>query len=117
MQNHAETLAVLRRDGRFRNTALSVTDELCRCAMDTDPPVLNGRHQRLGFLICDLPTSMPSSASVDHVENHVFSNEQDIKLDLFVESVGDAYADLVVRSRPHPLATRGTRIDDFLDYV
>ena len=85
--------------------------------MDTDPHVLNGGHHGLGFFIRNVSTGMPPGASVDQVKDHVLANEQDVELNLCVESVGDAYADLVVRSRPHPFATRGTRIDNFPDYV
>ena len=114
-QSNAETFAVLGRDGGLSNPAFTVTNELCRRAMDADLHVMYGGHHRLGFFVRNLSTGMPPCASVDHMEDHVLCNKQKVTLNLLVESVGNASADLVVRSKPHPLATRGTRIDNLLD--
>ena len=55
--------------------------------MDPNPAQVNGIRQRLFVLVRDESACMPSCASVEHVEDDVFVDEQEIALDLLIEGV------------------------------
>ena len=57
--------------------------------MDPNPAEVNGVRQRLFVLVRDESTRMPACASVEHVEDDVLVDEQEITLDLLVEGVKD----------------------------
>jgi hypothetical protein len=56
--------------------------------METNPNVVDGLHQRGTFLVGHFRPSVPSGATVDHVEDNMFSVEQQVEFDLLIEGVG-----------------------------
>ena len=77
--------------------------------MNSDPAELNGVRQ-CGFeLIGNESACVPTRASVQHVEDDVLVDEQEVALDLFIECISDIHTTHVVRARlgPHPAHLAG----------
>jgi hypothetical protein len=85
--------------------------------MQSYPHVVDRLHEGGALLVGDFNACMPPSAAIDHVEDDMFPVEEQIKLYLFVKGVRQVDAYLIVRSRPHPFATRRASVHDFLDEV
>ena len=85
--------------------------------MDPNPAEVNGVRQRLFVLVRDESTSMPACASVEHVEDDVLVDEQEIALDLLIEGVRNIHTAHVVWARSGPHAAYLTGITDLWDQI
>jgi len=50
-------------------------------------PLINGINEMVGILFINDKSFMPSSAPANHMENRVFVYEQDVALNLLVETI------------------------------
>ena len=85
--------------------------------MNGNPKLVNGFHQGSFGFVGDEPGSVPSCASVQHVEDDVLLNEEKITLNLFVEFVGDLDTTRMVWPRLSPCAANLTSLNRFRNKV
>ena len=78
---------------------------------------VNGIRQRLLELVRDQHARMPACATVEHVEDDVLVDEQEIALDLLVEGVRDIHTAHVVWAWGGPHAAHLTCITDLWDQI
>ena len=69
------------------NARFAIKDKLLHGAVGGDPQFIDGLGQRFLLLVDNDLGSMPTGTSVDHVENNVFVNENEVAFDLGVEGV------------------------------
>merc|ERR1712025_1289035 len=74
----------------------SIQNEFFHGTMDPNPAKVNGIRQRLLELVRDQHARMPACATVEHVEDDVLVDEQEITLDLLVKGVRDIHTAHVV---------------------
>ena len=85
--------------------------------MEPYPTSLDGARQCLFTLVWDKSACMPTCASIKHVKDHVLVDEQEITLDLLVESVRDIHTAHVVWAWSGPHAAYLTGIADLWDQI
>ena len=85
--------------------------------MEPNPTLLDGVGECLFLLVGNQHPCVASGASVKHVKDDVFVDEEEVTLDLLVEGVGDVDTAHVVRSWLCPHSTDLTRVTDFWDQV
>jgi len=85
--------------------------------MDPNPAKVNGIRQRLLELVRDQHARMPACATVEHVEDDVLVDEQEITLDLLVKGVRDVHTAHVVRAWSGPHAAYLAGIADLWDQI
>ena len=85
--------------------------------MKPDPTLLDGVSECLFLLVQNQHPCMPPSTPIQHVKDDVLVDEEEVTLDLFVESIGDIDTEHVIRSWicPHPADL--TRVADFWNKV
>ena len=96
---------------------LPVKDELLHGTMDPNPAQVNGIRQRLFKLVRDENACMPACATVEHVEDDVLVDEQEIALDLLVEGIRYIHTAHVVWAWRGPHAAHLAGVTDFRDQV
>ena len=72
---------------RELDACLIVRDKLCHRSMNTDPELVHGFDESVVFSVRYFACTMPSRASVNHVEHDVFLEEHKVALDLCIEGV------------------------------
>ena len=85
--------------------------------MDPNPAQVNGIRKRLFVLVRDETACMPTCASVEHVEDDVLVDEQEIALDLLVKGVGNIHTAYVVWAWRGPHAAHLASVADLRDQV
>ena len=95
----------------------SIQDEFLHGTMDPNPAKVNGIRQRLLELVRDQHARMPACATVEHVENDVLVDEQEIALDLLVKGVRDIHTAHVVGAWSGPHAAYLAGIADLWDQI
>ena len=83
--------------------------------MEPHPTVMYGVRQSLFTLVRDKSACMPTCASIQHVENNVLVDEQEVALDLLVESIRNVQTAHVVWARLGPHEAYLTRVAYFQD--
>ena len=94
-----------------------VQDEFLHGTMDPNPTQVNGIRQRFFELVRDQHACMPACASVEHVEDDVLVDEQEIALDLLVEGVRYIHTAHVVWAWRGPHAAHLAGVTDFWDQI
>ena len=95
----------------------SIQDEFFHGTMDPNPTQVNGIRKRLLELVWNKHARMPTCATIEHMENDVLVDEQEIALDLLVEGVRDIHTAHVVWAWSGPHAAYLTGIADLWDQV
>ena len=85
--------------------------------MDPNPTQVNGIRQRFFELVRDQHACMPACATVEHVEDDVLVDKQEIALDLLVEGIRDIHTAHVVWAWSGPHAAYLTGIADLWDQI
>ena len=85
--------------------------------MKPNPTLVNGIRQCLFVLVRDESACMPTCASVEHVEDTAFVDEQKIALDLIVKGVGKIHTAYVVWAWRGPHAAHLTGVTDFWNQI
>ena len=72
--------------------------------MNRDPHGVDGRHECALFFVWDDHSCVPTSTSIDHVEDDILVHEKEVTLYLLIELVRNVHATGVARSglRPCP---------------
>ena len=94
-----------------------VQDEFLHGTMDPNPAQVNGFRQRLFVLVRDESACMPACAFVEHVEDDVLVDKQEIALDLLVEGVRDIHTAHVVWAWSGPHAAYLAGVADLWDQI
>ena len=92
-------------------------NEFLHGTMESDPTLVNGIRQCLLVLVWDKSTCMPPCATVEHMEDDVFVDEQKIALELLVESVRDIHTAHVVWAWRCPHAAHLAGVTYFRDQI
>ena len=95
----------------------SIQNEFFHGTMDPNPAKVNGIRQRLLELVRDQHARMPTCATVEHVEDDVLVDEQEITLDLLVKGVRDIHTAHVVWAWSGPHAAYLAGIADLWDQI
>ena len=97
--------------------ALTIKDEFFHGAVNPDPTSLDGICQRLFKFVWDEGAGMPTRASIQHVEDYILVDEQEVALDLLVEGVRDIHTAHVVGAWCGPHAAYLAGIADLWDQI
>ena len=105
------------RDFGHYDARFSIQDELLHWAMKSNPTLLNGVGERLFLLVGNQHSCVPSGASVEHVKDDMFVDEEEVTLNLLVEGVGDVDTAHVVGSWICPHSADLTRVTDLWNEI
>jgi hypothetical protein len=101
---------------RFRDATFAVHNQLTHGAMNGQPCLIDGIHERGLTSILDYGGCMPARAAIDKVNDTLLFNEDNVTFHLLIELVGNVHRGDTVRERLHPLPADCTRVDDIRDH-
>ncbi len=81
--------------------------------MDTDPNLIDGSKQGLLLLVRDEFSSVPTGATINHVENNAFAYEDKVTFNLLIELVSTVNTTNTRGSGSFPFTANGTGVHNF----